>query len=281
MELQAWLGEDPEAVLQRSHYERVRARMDRLVGVAVVCLPLGAFGALILVAEDVLPAGMGRDRTLILTAGCAGLAVFAVGVAATVMANRALRHSREVYHAMVTHLAEQLGMACSQANPSDPHDTFAWSLRGEVDGREVAFRRGLMLGGESVCVLSAACPTEPPVTMFIGSDRERRLREGGACRPGQLPSGEHVWTGGNLDPAMVADLAIGEALVLEGIRQVEILADEGWVALSYTLGSPALDLHPTFVKRALASLLELADQVERRAAELPPEPMADDERDEP
>jgi hypothetical protein len=71
---------------------------------------------------------------------------------------------------------------------------------------------------------------------------------------------------GKLDADAVGALELLDVLAMPGVGQAGIEVREGRARLYYDLGSPALDFHPGFVRRALDGLAALAEAVEGQRA---------------
>jgi len=263
MSLGDWLGDDPARIVRRSRYWRLNWW---LAGVAVLGLVVVQVVALAVVGP-LLPSGGGRVGSSV------RLVVMVVlmgsGPVAVLMAWRVVgRERRREHHAMLQRLAADLGLEYGCRTTSTLYDRFAWSLTGEWAGRAMKMARVppslIGAGGRffGAVVLSVPCEAPGALSAFIG---RRRDIEG--APPASLPQPHlaslGIWAGEDeLDAEPLGGLAALGLLATDGLEQAGIEIKEGRARLYYDLGSPVLDFHPPFVRRALDALVELATSIE-------------------
>lgn len=264
MKLEDWLGEDPQALAANSGYERQRRIADWATKGAVLCLPLGAIvGAVRLqIAFPKTPSAPAFPAEFAIGGAC--LVLFVLGVAALFVLRRAWREQRRERHMLLSRLADELGLWRYEPDGPDPYPAIGFLLYGEYGGRDLLIGRtayGVTQIGGGMSKLWLGCEGETPREVYAAFDRDARTG------PPFLPSSRRMeggwrWQGGD---GLPEHLVVHALLQLDELKQYELFGEQGWVGLSYDLGSAALDYDPRFVRRALDALAEFAEHVEQDA----------------
>jgi len=262
MGLSGWLGDEPGRIVRRSRYARLPWKF--------VFVALGILLVLYLLWSLVPAGGISPHRGhRAFRIGDTWPMRAVVGVGVLLFAwYRGRSARRQEYHEMLRRVGRELGLTYQQHNTQNPLDRFAWSLTGEWEGRAVKMARvpPSILGDQGrffgAVVLSVPCEAPRALSAFIG----RRWDIGGAPtasfpRPHLASLG--IWAGEDeLDAEPLGGLAAPGLLATDGLEQAGIEIKEGRARLYYDLGSPVLDFHPPFVRRALDALAELAASIE-------------------
>jgi len=262
MTLREWLGDEPGRIVGRSRYGRLPWKFVLVASLGLVAL----YALLSLIpAGGLVPHGGHRAFSI----GDTWLTRTVVGVGVLLLAwywGRSAR--RREYHEMLRRVGRELGLTYQQHNTQNPLDRFAWSLTGEWAGRAVKMARvpPSMIGAGGrffgAVVLSVPCEAPGALSAFIG---RRRDIEGAptASLPQPHLASLGIWAGEDeLDSEAVGGMTAVELLAADGLEQVGLEIKEGRARLYYDLGSPVLDFHPPFVRRALDALAELAGSLE-------------------